>query len=105
MLLLLADQPRVTAAVLDELLEAFRAANDRQASAIVACEYRGTVGVPAIFGRAHFADLERLDGDEGAKVLLKRHRESLHRVRFEAAGVDIDTPADYSELNARSYSK
>ena len=63
LLLMLVDQPYVSAEVLDGLLAAFD-------GGIAASRYAGTLGVPAVFGRAHFEALIRLSGDRGARPLL-----------------------------------
>lgn len=93
-LLMLTDQPHVTSAVLDALVESF----DGLPTSIVASSYGGGVGVPALFGADHFAALGQLEGDRGARSLLERHRASLRVIAFEAGAVDVDTPEDYEAL-------
>lgn len=93
-LLMLTDQPHVTSAVLDALVESF----DGLPTSIVASGYGGGVGVPALFGADHFAALGQLEGDRGARSLLERHRASLRVIAFEAGAVDVDTPEDYEAL-------
>lgn len=97
-LLLVADQPHLDAAVLDALIDAFSGAPD----SIVASGYAGDVGTPALFGREHLEELRALEGDRGARVLLQRHRERLRVVDFPAGAVDLDTPADWSRLTGSS---
>ena len=55
-LLMVCDQPLVGPEALGRLCAAFRQAVDRP-GAIAAAAYGGTVGVPAVFGRAHFPEL------------------------------------------------
>jgi molybdenum cofactor cytidylyltransferase len=59
---------------------------------MAACEYSGTVGVPALFTRALFPELRELK--EGAKPLLRRYASQLAAVPFPGGAVDIDTPED-----------
>ncbi len=67
-LLMLADQPAVTTEDLRRLVGTWR----RQTQCIVAAQYSGTTGVPAIFPREDFTALSALRGDAGARALLKR---------------------------------
>jgi molybdenum cofactor cytidylyltransferase len=93
-LLLLADQPAVTADDLRRLVDAWR----RQPRCIAAAYYAGTAGVPAIFPREDFAALSCLRGDTGARALLKGAAERLVRVPLSSAALDIDTPEDLLKL-------
>ena len=89
------DQPQVTPELLRRLVAAFAASHP----AAVACEYGGTVGVPALFGRALFGELRTLVGDAGAKQILQRHPAETVRVPFEGGALDIDTPEDVGRLS------
>ena len=91
------DQPLLTAEVLQQIVAAFAAARPRPPA--VACEYAGTVGVPALFDRSLFAELRALDGDQGAKRVLQRHLDTIERVPFEPASLDVDTPEDVGRLS------
>ena len=88
------DQPLVTAQVLGKLVAAYAAGRPRA----VACEYAGTVGVPALFDRSLFGELRALAGDRGAKGVLERHLPEAVRVPFEGGSLDIDTPSDADSL-------
>lgn len=88
-LLLLADQPEVTSAHLDALIDVY----PTNEAAMVGTRYAGTLGVPAVFGRRHFTALLALDGDRGAKTLLLANP-ATGRVPFAQAAFDIDTPGD-----------
>jgi molybdenum cofactor cytidylyltransferase len=93
-LLMLADQPAVTADDLRRLVHAWRV----QPNHIVAAQYAGTAGVPAIFAREDFAALASLRGDAGARALLRRAGARLVRVPVPSAAIDIDTPEDLLKL-------
>jgi len=92
-LVTLADQPLVDAAALRRVLVAFT-----HQQRIVAAEYDGVIGVPAIFAREHLADLLRLTGDAGAGSWLRRHAGDVTRVRLDAAALDVDTERDVARL-------
>lgn len=96
-LVLLADQPHVSSASLGVLIARFGAGVG--ARAIAASAYAGTLGPPAVFGRAHFDALRALAGDSGAKAVLAAHEAEVLAVPFESAAVDVDTPADYHALS------
>jgi molybdenum cofactor cytidylyltransferase len=89
-LILLADMPNVTHAVIDRLVDAFRA---RQGAAIVLPTFNGKRGNPVLWPRAFFPELLEVSGDTGARHILSRHEDALERVEIgAAASVDVDTP-------------
>jgi molybdenum cofactor cytidylyltransferase len=94
--LMLCDQPHAGAEVIGGLVAAYRATG----SAVVASAYGGGFGVPALFGRALFAELARLEGAAGAKQVIKRHAAEAHFIPFRGGEVDVDTPDDLSRLTA-----
>lgn len=90
-LVMLCDQPFVDAAFINKLILAYR---DSKAD-IVAAEYEGTVGVPALFSRLHFAQLANLHGASGAKRIITELGLSVVRVPLAEGTIDIDTQDDY----------
>ena len=88
----LGDQPRLTAADYSLLIEKF----DRRR--IVAARYAKQPGVPALFPQARFEALMQLDGDQGARSLLRQSRDQVVQVSLPTAAKDIDTPADIDAL-------
>ena len=94
MLLLFADQPLVTAQHLRALVDSW-SGSDRE---IVATAFDGTRGPPVLFPRGAFDTLAGLQGDTGARALFRDPRFRTTSVHFEAAAVDIDTPADLAAL-------
>jgi molybdenum cofactor cytidylyltransferase len=95
-ILLLCDQPHVTADVISRLVEARRATG----SPLVASAYGGGFGVPALFDMTLFAELTRLEGAAGAKQVIKRHASEAHFLPFPGGEVDVDTPDDFTRLTA-----
>jgi len=63
----------------------------------VGSRYDGSIGVPAIFPRAHFDRLYALEGDRGAKSLL---RGDVVAIDWPDGAVDVDTEADVSRAPA-----
>ena len=94
-MLLVCDQPRLTAEHLRRLMDA-SVSHASGPSAIVASEYAGVPGVPAVFPLSAFARLMELRGDVGARRLLMD--ESVIRVAFAGGFVDVDTVDDLPEL-------
>jgi molybdenum cofactor cytidylyltransferase len=89
--ILLGDQPYVSGAIIDRLIETALADERR----IVASAYRGTVGPPVYFHRAFFLELLTLEGDRGARAVIEAHpREGCALSLDETAATDIDTPLD-----------
>ncbi len=89
-LMLGCDQSRIRPEVVRKLRAAFDGAPGR----MVASEYAGTVGVPAVFQRDRFEALLELRGDQGAKPVLLRHEEQVVRVSWPDGAFDIDRPED-----------
>lgn len=96
-ILTLADQPLVTAGHLKELARQF----EKTRNSIVAAEYRGTRGVPALFARQIFGELLELSGDRGAKMIMEKRREALGTIDVPEAAFDIDTPQDLLILKSQ----
>lgn len=95
-ILALADQPLVTAAILNRLVETHL----ETGQAIVSSQYAGTVGVPVFFARAFFANLLKLAPGQGCKGLIVAHEAQVMRLDCPEAEVDIDTPQEYARLHS-----
>ena len=93
-LFLLSDQPFVTSALMQELLDTHK----KEGKTITGCRYEKTMGVPAIFNRQMFQELCHLNGDRGAKVLIKKYPGKVATVSFDLGSVDVDEPDDYTKL-------
>ena len=93
-LIMLCDQPFVTAEVLDKLIDTYY----KTGMPIVAADYGGTRGVPALFSRVLFAELASLTADEGARRIIAKHPEMAATIPFAAGVIDVDTRADCRRL-------
>jgi molybdenum cofactor cytidylyltransferase len=91
---MLCDQPFVDAALIDTLIERGRETR----KTIVATQYSDARGVPALFARELFAEIWRLDGQEGARQIIRNHPDEIVLVPFAGAAIDIDTQQDYAAL-------
>ena len=100
-LILLADQAAVSVEDLRRLSSTWR----RNPSSLVAAQYAGRFGVPAIFPRWCFRELIELRGDRGAQTLLQRHVDRLVRIPMPSAELDIDRPEDLLELEVATQVK
>lgn len=88
-LMVLGDQPFVTAATLDDLIVH---AGDPTAR-IVIPTYHGRLGNPVLLHSDLFADAKALVGDRGFKPVFEQHIQAVLEVPVEDPGVllDIDT--------------
>lgn len=93
-ILMVCDQPYVEGNLLKHLVETKHTAN----KPIAACSYMDTIGVPALFDKRYFPELLSLQGEEGGKKILFKHKDSIASIPFPAGDIDIDTPADYEAL-------
>ena len=98
-LVLLVDQPDVTASAVAAVLSARRDPADE--TVLAAASYEGKRGHPVLLGRAHWPALRpTLQGDVGARAYLREHRDELILVPCEALADprDLDRPEDLDLL-------
>ena len=93
-ILMVCDQPFVTAGLLHSLVAACTE-GDKE---IAACSYKNTLGTPVFFKKSFFSKLAALKGDEGAKRIVKQHAGQVAAVPFPKGEIDIDTMEDYEYL-------
>jgi molybdenum cofactor cytidylyltransferase len=96
-LLLLGDQAAVTSADLKRLVGAWNG----QETVLAASAYQGQLGVPAIFPRWCFSELQQLRGDQGAKAIINRYSSRLVQVPMLSAAYDLDTHEDVQAMQER----
>ena len=89
-MIVLGDMPDISTTDLDALIAAFAKAGGR---AVVRATHGGKRGNPVILPRALFADVEKLEGDTGARHIVEASDTEVIDVEIgEAASVDVDTP-------------
>lgn len=96
---LLADQPLVTPALINTLVATFQQECALAAPGPVAIipRYRGQRGNPVLLARALFPELQQLQGDVGARVVLQRYASQIYWLDTTDPAVitDIDTLEAY----------
>jgi molybdenum cofactor cytidylyltransferase len=97
LILMVCDQPFVTSEVLNELI----ITQERTGKKIVACGYEDTFGPPVFFHRSLFGELQQLQGDIGARSIIRQHTNLVELIPFPQGSFDIDSEADYEQLQAR----
>ena len=87
----LADMPRIAPSTIKAIVDALQ-----QDAPIVAPVYKGERGHPVGFGAALRDELLKLDGDQGARAVLERHRDSVRLVECDDPGIlfDVDRKSD-----------
>lgn len=90
-LILLVDQPEVDTQYLKNLIATYQ----KNKTKIIASSYSKKSGVPAIFPKKHFKNLQLLKGDKGAKEFLQNHISETIQLQRGEPFVDLDTQEDY----------
>ena len=90
-LIMLADQPEVDFKYLNELIEVYKKNNSK----IIVTTYYNNSGVPAIFPKKYFDNLNLLKGDKGAKSFIKSCVLETIEVQSKKPFLDIDTEQNY----------
>lgn len=96
-MVLLADQPYVTAKMIDDYVSAYK----HEKKAFIASSHQGITRPPVLFDACMFPHLHQLHGDEGARRILQMHeKEKGMMVAWQDKRyfIDIDTPGDYERL-------
>ncbi len=91
-LLLVCDQPRLTAEHLRDLLVRHAKAQTTNKNPITASAYRGRSGVPAVFSSGLFGELAACAGDRGARDLIRAHHPDVEAIPWPAGELDLDRP-------------
>ena len=97
-IILLVDQPLITIEHLQNLVDRF----EETQAPIVASEYNGKTGVPALFSSLLFNELLVLEGQGGARYLIRSYEKQLERISFPEGQLDLDTPEDWASFLARN---
>lgn len=89
----LCDQPSVGSDIIDRFAAKFRAGRAN----VIAAGYAEIKGVPALFASTMFDQLLNLEGDVGARELI-RHRDNVQTIDMNEAAFDVDTPRDLDAI-------
>lgn len=96
-LIALGDQPGIDADVARAVIAAWREAK----RPIVVARYADGRGHPVLFSREMFAELQTIEGDQGARSVIERSGDRVAFVDVGAAAPrDIDTPDDLRTRSA-----
>lgn len=95
-LFLLGDQPRVG----PDIINAVIARYEETHAPVVMPTYGGVPANPVLFDASLFPELRQVTGDEGARAVVKRHRDEVAHVAVSAGPPprDVDTEKDYQAL-------
>ena len=88
--ILLADQPAIDSAYIEDMLHLFKQHKDK----IIASNYGEKLGVPAIFPKKYFSDLFLIKGDKGAKEFINNKKNEVLFSTIKTNFLDIDTRED-----------
>jgi molybdenum cofactor cytidylyltransferase len=98
-MVILGDQPDVSASLLDRLLEIHQASGLPAA----ALSFDGLLHPPVVLAREMWAGLEALEGDIGLRAVVRAHPELVAALPVDRPGghpIDIDTREDFERLVA-----
>jgi molybdenum cofactor cytidylyltransferase len=96
--LLLSDQPILSSEILFSLVKK----SVETGSLIVASSYTGRLGVPAVFRKELYPDLQKVEGDKGAREVIQVYRDQAASIDFPEGVIDIDTAQDLELLKTIS---
>ena len=90
-IVLLGDMPQVDAGLINRLITAF---DPDRGALVVVPTFEGKRGNPVLWSRRFFPDLMGIEGDVGARHLIRRYGEAVVEapVDGKAALTDVDTP-------------
>jgi molybdenum cofactor cytidylyltransferase len=93
----LADMPFVTTAMLDTLIAKYR----QSTAPLVISDYDGVNAPPMLYDRSLFGELAQSEGQGCGKHVVKRHRQEAESASWPAdALTDLDEPDDYRRVTA-----
>ena len=96
-LITLCDQVLVTEEHLRRLVDRWMADPSR----IIASGYAGTLGTPAVIPAEFYPQLLALEGDAGAKSVLRNNTDNVTTIPIPEAEFDLDVPADLEKLKKK----
>ena len=97
-LILLGDQPFVSAEIINTLITRRKESGQR----IIVPTYRGKRGTPVLFAASLFPELTQVVGDKGGKIVMNCHSTEIENVDISdsMAEHDVDTWEAYQQAIA-----
>jgi molybdenum cofactor cytidylyltransferase len=89
-IIMLCDQPFVTSILIDELIETYQSKD----ALIINCKYESSFGPPILFDHNLFSEMDKLEGADGAKPLVRKYFDKVKHVDFPDGDKDVDTEMD-----------
>jgi len=93
-MILVCDQPFISVEQIQALIKIQQDTDLPMSS----CYYANIIGTPAVFHQSVFSELLKLEGDVGAKKIIKERASEVAKLHFEEGIIDIDTMDDYIKL-------
>jgi molybdenum cofactor cytidylyltransferase len=98
----LADMPLVTTAMIAALVERYRSSE----APLVISDYSGVNAPPMLYDRSLFGELSSMEGEGCGKQVVKRHRGEALVLSWPAEALaDLDVPADVERVKALAASR
>lgn len=94
-LITLLDQPMITESYLQKMKSLFHPGHQH---ILVSQSTSGWKGVPALFDKCYFTELEKLSNDEGARRIIQKNADKVILTDGGDMLEDIDTPESYELL-------
>lgn len=97
-LIVLADQPFVQPATINQIIDHYRNSEAR----IVIPTHNGSRGNPVLLDRSIFPEVMALKGDSGFRAIFGQHQNEIAKLEVADQGIllDIDNKEDYERLSA-----
>lgn len=96
--MLLGDQPELDPVAIDAVVTRWRATD----APVVLTAYHDRQSHPILLARELFPELLEIEGDQGARDVIRRYQDRIATAPFDAdAPADIDTEEAYQDLLAR----
>jgi len=97
---ILGDQPAVNALMVRTVAETYLATGGKVVQAV----FGGKPNHPTLFEKDLWPELQAIEGDKGAREVLKKHPEWVVQVEFGGElPSDLDTWEDYERLTGRTH--
>ena len=95
-ILTVCDQPFLKSSHFEQLIDLYEADSEAE---IIISKYEMGGGPPSLFSKMYFDQLAILDGEDGAKSIVKSCKGILRQVDFKKGHIDIDTKEDLKSLS------